>query len=210
MTHTWRTSTPADYEQAERDAIRRENEPLPGPVQRHWFLSRLFHIGDGWIELRALLPGTEPKRKFFAVGDFDGIEKFIELYSGDRNIYFGVAARRIKGDGSLTNCSVMRAFFGDIDFKITPETEARKRLAAFIYPNPTLRVRSGYGLHLYWVLSNPVDLQRNAADCKRRLVGMAEALGGDTGSAEPAHILRLPGTLNFKYSPPREVTLEHF
>jgi len=38
----------------------------------------------------------------------------------------------------------------------------------------------------------------------RRLAGH---LGGDLGSAEPAHILRVPGTWNFKYAPPRPVAL---
>ena len=38
---TWSTSTPDDYEVAERYAIRHENDPLPPDVQRNWFLSRL-------------------------------------------------------------------------------------------------------------------------------------------------------------------------
>jgi hypothetical protein len=211
---TWPTSTPDDYADAERRAIQYENDPLPGPVQRHWFLSRLFRTGDGWTELRAIL-SSEPdlkrrtRRAFVPAGDLEAVESFVRLH-GDYDLYVAVAARRSQENGRLANCGVLRAFFVDIDFKTTPETEARERLSRFVHPDPTLEVRSGNGLHLYWVLQEPVDLRTTAEDCKRRLIGTAQVLGGDLTSAEPAHVLRLPGTLNFKYNPPREVTLEGF
>jgi hypothetical protein len=45
---------------------------------------------------------------------------------------------------------------------------------------------------------------------KELLRGLATALGADLQAAEPARILRLPGTLNYKYDPPREATVETF
>lgn len=40
------------------------------------------------------------------------------------------------------------------------------------------------------------------------LRALARAVGGDLQAAEPARVLRLPGTLNHKYDPPRAVTIE--
>lgn len=211
----WKTSTPPNYDRDERFAIQHENEPLPGHVQRHWFVSRLSRPGDGWLELRAINRNEadhwkRTKRDFVPAGDLDGVEKFVVSFGRDHDLYFAVAARRTRENGRLSNCGVLRAYWADIDFKATPEPEARALLAAFVYPEPTLMVRSGNGLHLYWILNTPVDLQTCATECKRRLIGTAEALGGDLSSAEPAHVLRLPGTKNFKYNPPREVLLEGF
>ena len=210
----WPTSTPTNYAARERHAIQHENDPLPGPVQRDWFLSKLFRTGDGWTELRAILRNEPDRRKqtkriFVPAGDLDGVEKFVQRHR-DHDFYFAVAARRTQENGRLSNFGLLRAFFCDVDFKVTPEIEARDRLAQFVHPEPTLEVRSGNGLHLYWVLGQPMDLRTGADDCRRKLIGIAGALGGDLGSAEPAHVLRLPGTLNFKYNPPREVILEGF
>ena len=210
---TWPTSTPTDYESAERYAIEHEDDPLPPEVQRHWFISRLFSVGDGWTELRAIRrdepnPKRRTKRAFFPAGDLAGIESFVARFGENRDLYVAVAARRTRDNGRLKNCGTVRVLWCDLDFKETPEDAARAALARFIHV-PDMEVRSGGGLHLYWRLG-PVDLQVEAEDFKRRLIGTARAIGGDEGSAEPAHILRLPGTLNFKYTPPREVSLAGF
>jgi hypothetical protein len=204
---TWPTSTRADDESAERHAIQHENDPLPPDSQRNRFLSRLFHPGDGWMDLRAILPEQPARQTFIEVGDHAGVESFVSQYRADRNLYVGVAARQTRKNGKLENCGTVRAVWCDVDFKNTPEDAAREALASFVHPY-SMAVRSGGGLHWYWIL-HPVDLQDCAEDFKRRLRGTALALHGDLGSAEPAHVLRLPGTLNFKYAPAREVTLEN-
>jgi hypothetical protein len=60
------------------------------------------------------------------------------------------------------------------------------------------------------VLQEPLDLQDQAdrtlaASLLRRL---AHYLDADLQAAEPARVLRLPGTQNFKYDPPRHVVVE--
>ena len=60
------------------------------------------------------------------------------------------------------------------------------------------------------MLQEPLDLQDQAdrtlaASLLRRL---AHYLDADLQAAEPARVLRLPGTQNFKYDPPRHVVVE--
>lgn len=68
-------------------------------------------------------------------------------------------------------------------------------------PWPTAVVESGRGWHCYWRLTEPVDPREAAALCR----ALAERLGGDPVAAEPARLLRVPGTRNFKYEPARPV-----
>ena len=231
---TWVTSTPDDYEVVERWCIEHEHLPIELPFGskdhngeskglsgdlngfrsfdrepdskglRREFLSRLFRPDDGLIDLRGICKGETPRQEFVEADDFDGVEDFIERYA-DRDLYFGVAARRDSSSGDLTNLSCCRALHCDVDFKDTPEAIARERLEAFV--PASIVVHSGNGLHVYWIV-DPVDLQTDADDVRRKLKGIAEALGGDPKSAEPARVLRLPATFNYKYVPPREVLLE--
>lgn len=168
------------------------------------FINTLFQPGDGLIELRAL-PST--KRKFVKPGDIEGIRRFAQRYR-EKNIYFGVAARKDSTSGTLKNCTVIRAVFADIDFKDTPEDQARRTLESFPLRFSFL-VNSGGGFHCYWVLKEPVSLAAHSEEFKSLLQRTARELGGDLSSAEPAHILRVPGTLNHKkvYGQPREVCL---
>jgi putative DNA primase/helicase len=103
---------------------------------------------------------------------------------------------------------VIRAVFIDIDFKDTPEDKARLALDSFPLRFSFL-VNSGGGFHCYWALKEPVVIMPPAEEFKGLLRRTALALGGDLSSAEPAHILRLPGTFNHKpeYGQPREVRL---
>ena len=70
-------------------------------------------------------------------------------------------------------------------------------------PWPTAIVESGRGWHCYWRLSEPVDPDEAAALSR----ALAEKLGGDLAAADAARLLRVPGTLNHKYQPPRPVRL---
>lgn len=163
----------------------------------------------GVINLRAL---PSKRQAFVRVGDLDAVERFIAT-NPDQNLYCGVAVRKNSGDGSLANCSELHVLFVDLDFKDTPEAEPRAKLGRFPLP-PSIVVNSGGGLHCYWILREPFDLQ-DSEDRKRAknlLRRLALALGGDMNAAEPARILRIPGTLNHKpeYGTPRPVLIEAF
>lgn len=161
--------------------------------------------GQGLIELRAL---PSKSQGFFRRDDTPPINHFLHLHSSE-NVYFGVATRREPGGGSLANCVELHLLFCDIDFKNTSETEARSKLERFPL-KPSIVVASGNGLHIYFLLKEPLDLQADAERARSLLRGLALALGGDLASAEPARILRVPGTLNHKYEPPRRVLVESF
>jgi hypothetical protein len=164
----------------------------------------VFFSGDVLIELRAL---PSKKRAFVAANDIASVRKFSKRAE---NIYFGVATRASADNGTAENLGELAALFADIDFKDTSEPEARALLAAGPLPPPTAIVNSGGGLHPYWSLDRPIDLTTAEARArvKELLRGIASLIGGDLAAAEPARVLRLPGSLNRKYDPPRPVVLE--
>ena len=172
-------------------------------------LTALYNACPGLVEFRALQNSTLTGRAFVQPGDTHGLTKFFGDHLTD-NVFMGVATRKDASSGGLANCAALGALYVDIDFKITPEDDAGHRLYDFALP-PSAAVCSGGGLHVYWFLREPFDLQ-NPADCATAhslLRRLARHLGGDLLSAEPARILRLPGSSNYKYAPPRQVRLTH-
>lgn len=108
--------------------------------------------------------------------------------------------------------TAVRAFWVDIDFKDSPYDDVKQAASAVIMfcrdvgvPPPTF-VRSGGGLHAYWPLdiNLPLASWRKYADGLKRLAA-ERGLGIDAKcTGDGARIMRLPGTLNYKYSPARE------
>jgi len=152
-----------------------------------------------YMELRAIHLKRGVVGRQFTQNPTD-VEKFSLRHGRDAEIYMGVAPRIRNGDAGLKNCASPTALWVDAD----DLRSARAELALFDL-EPSITVRSGRGLHLYSLLRDEVsdwDL------VKRVLRKLADRLGGDAKSAEPAHILRVPGTMNHKYSPPRPVEIE--
>jgi hypothetical protein len=78
-------------------------------------------------------------------------------------------------------------------------------------PMPTAVVNSGGGLHVYWISNIPLspDEWRPYAEGLKQLL-IAEDIKCDYGlTTDDVRILRVPGTLNHKYNPPRPVQLLH-
>ena len=174
-------------------------------ITRTGFFQALFAQCDGMIELRAF---PSAARCFAVLGDGGRGVAFIADHDAE-DVYVGVATRRNASGGSLANCQHLGALFVDVDFKHTPEAEIRGHLAHAMLP-PSAIVHSGGGLHCYWFLREPLLLPDEAPRAKALLRRLAAALGGDLAAAEPARILRVPGTWNRKpdYSPARLVQLE--
>jgi len=75
-------------------------------------------------------------------------------------------------------------------------------------PAPQVIVASGKGFHVYWLLAEPVDLsddatRRDWAEIQRWWV---RHVGADPSACDLARVLRVPGTRNGKYDPPRPVS----
>jgi hypothetical protein len=169
----------------------------------------LYDACEGLIELRALeRRGSVSARTFVAPSDHpEALHRFLREHEHD-NLYFGVATRRDANAGDLLHCLHLPALFVDIDFKAVPMDQARAAVRRLPL-RPSIAVRSGGGVHLYWLLREPMGLPAEAARAKDLLRRLAIDVRGDLGSAEPARILRLPGSWNHKYMPPRHVTLTH-
>jgi hypothetical protein len=173
------------------------------------FFDALFAGSDGLLELRAFArDGTLCGRAWLNPSDQHALMHFVGAHLND-NIFFGVAPRRDDSGGALTNCSALGALFVDLDFKVTPEAEARRRIAECPLP-PSAVIHSGGGLHVYYLLREPVTLQ-DPTDCATAyslLRRLAHFLRADLQAAEPARILRVPGSSNFTYDPPRQARVE--
>ncbi len=169
------------------------------------FLQTIFEDSPGFIEFRAL---PSKARMFFRLGDVTRPSQFIENHLHE-NVYLGVASRKDASSGDLANCGALSALFMDLDFYKTPERDTRTALQDFPF-QPSIIIHSGGGLHCYWLLREPFDLAVEATSAKELLRRLAAHLRGDLAAAEPARILRVPGTKNHKYTPARPVLIETF
>ena len=104
--------------------------------------------------------------------------------------------------------AALNCLFADFDAKdfggSLDETLAYIRSLAV---QPSVIVASGGGYHCYWLLAEPFVLdtpekRQRAADVQARWTTFVR---GDKAAKDIARVLRVPGTLNAKYSPPRPV-----
>lgn len=152
------------------------------------------------------------------------VKRALALSAAGTETYFACAEYMISNSRVAANVSGAWAFWVDIDCGENKAAagkgylaEADAHVAAKQFckdaglPQPTHVVSSGSGLHMYWVLSNV--LKREVWQAKAvKLKALTKELGflaDDTRTADIASVLRIPGTLNFKYYPPRLVTLLH-
>jgi hypothetical protein len=177
------------------------------------FLKRL-HRGGEW----AYLWTSEGRRSaWYPVG-----HPLPTLGRGARNIYFGLhptmaippantrgeaakpeAVRSQKAYIAAVNC-----LFSEFDAR--PPERGKSVLRAHIAqldPQPSVIVDSGGGYHCYWLLEEPFRIKsgsdRRRIDALQK--GWVSYTGGDGDAKDLTRMLRLPGTRNFKYTPPRPV-----
>jgi hypothetical protein len=210
--------SPSDQHFADQD------EPPRPIVQR--FFETLYERQSGILELRTVplhdtadakrLAGS--LRTFVPVhdGSFDmvPIQRFLTRTEELRMAaYFGVALRTpeavILRKGDAAHCQTLTVLFADCDFKQVDEALTRRRLATFPRP-PSVIVNSGGGLHVYWLVQPPFDLQRDYPTAQSILRRLAHSIASDVAVSEPARVLRVPDSFNFKreYGEPRRVIVE--
>ena len=172
------------------------------------YLRALFDDMPGFIDVRLMGPDDErPRRQ-----PVDSIEKAATIASGAEgvNVYVGIATRgtggKAEGEGGKANLCEARAVWVDIDFA-SSEDEALADARVQEFPNPpSMSIRSGGGLHLYWLLDEPFSLtcDMNVDRFENVLKGIAEYLGGDFAATDAPRILRVPGTMNHPNARKRE------
>jgi hypothetical protein len=162
------------------------------------FVSALFLPTD-LVELRVILDRRIERRWARAVSlpSFEMPESWARM-----NVYFGVNPRR--GQGSTAkDVAVALCLFVDIDEKVSAD-EAKVRIESAGLPEPTALVASGGGVHAYWRLVEPMT---DLADWSMRQKALIRAVGADPAVHDAPRIMRLPGTLNWKYDPPAQCEL---
>lgn len=89
--------------------------------------------------------------------------------------------------------------------------ELRRFCSVTGLPAPTHTVNSGGGVHCYWALDRSVDPQtwKATAEQLKALTKAHRLLADPSRTADIASLMRLPGTFNHKYDPPRPVTVTH-
>jgi hypothetical protein len=175
-----------------------DKTPADTMLDRRKFLDRLYAYCEGCIELRAIACGRLPERGFVELIDHDGIARFIKIHDG-MNIYFGIGTRDSSGSGTKENVVHIPALWTDVDFKDISAAEVKKRLDTFPF-KATAAVLTGHGVHFYWMLREPSgrdDFVR-IEDLLRRI---ACHFSGDRSACEVARVLRVPGSVNVKYTP---------
>ena len=155
------------------------------------------------------------KNSFFPITE-GGIElaaeEAIERSKG-WNSYCGVLPR-VGKEGAAIGVNRARWLFCDVDGGNEGVQASLFLLDASGLPVPDIINISGGGIHCYWSMSEIVDLSTD--DAKKRYTSVINRIGrkiggsvsgahGDSGVKDCARILRIPGTLNHKTDPPKEV-----
>lgn len=155
-------------------------------------------LKDESFELRAVDRQTgKIKRKFC-----NSILEFIEVCDQQAelkcDIYYGVSTRYMNG-GKKRDCFRAGCVWLDLDEPNLPKFEQR----------PDIIVQSGGGgYHIYWLLNTPIYLHNGAwIELEAINRGICKKYGGDIAAIDASRILRVPGTLNYKYTPPKIVSI---
>jgi hypothetical protein len=162
------------------------------------FLEAIFWKCSGHIESRTTGRGA---RLWAKADDPEDIRRLLnrsQVLHTDYGLdsFYGCATRTAPGSGRRADCLHLGCLFVDIDLRDGASEKAALQCLAGCPLKPSIVVHSGGGLHAYWLLRQPIDVQKEAPEpWLRRL---AAFLNADPACAEAARVLRIPGTRNFK------------
>lgn len=160
-----------------------------------------------FLELR-LLPGSErelPASLFYPAAE--NKKALAEALRQKENVYFGVGLRSQKS-GKREDVSQIPAIWVDVDAKNFPSKAAAAKALWDLAPGWTYIIDTGGGYHGYKLLSEPVTREEfKRVEAINR--GLAKKIGADMQVWDAPRILRVPGTVNSKYTPVRQVVLKH-
>jgi hypothetical protein len=186
----------------------------PGFINCHWWVTG----NDGKATFVNGLPVRTPEEFQALVTSLAG--RRVDVYMAlARQLETATKRGNVVAKRSKENSVALRALFLEIDVKPNGEKvyhtleEAAAGFKAFIaasgMPLPSAIVQSGGGAHCYWFSER--DLTR--AEWLPYAEGLKElatrhGLKFDRGlTTDCARLLRVPGTMNYKYDPPRPVEL---
>jgi hypothetical protein len=185
------------------------------PVPARDFFAAIWGEQAGVAELTVIDPGGIKSFPFEYPASLDSFVIACAKHSGKTNVYFGVTIRKPGTKighgkrGKAVDAQAATCAWADIDFKTTPKEKVREAIKTFPVP-PSIVVMTGGGVHVYWFFreSIPASDLKIVYDINN---AVAVHFGGDRQCKDMARVLRVPTTLNVKYSPPVpcEVTLWH-
>lgn len=130
--------------------------------------------------------------------------------------YFALATFKDDTSRKADNAAFLRSFFLDLDCgtgkPYADQAAAAQALSIFIsntgLPSPIV-VNSGGGLHVYWPLTEDVEVSEWIPHAKslKRLCATHNLHADPAVTADCVRILRVPGTSNFKTDTPRPVQI---
>jgi len=173
---------------------------------------------DGWFAVVGIKGKSIKQELVQTRQELDVIaQKFMQE---ERNVFFGCAKYATDQSRTKANVLALKSMWVDIDCGETKaaegvgyatQNEGLIKLQDFCkligLPKPII-VNSGRGLHVYWPFTEPVD-RRQWEPVAARLSELCNTHNFlvDANVFEVARILRIPETLNFKDSPPSEVSV---
>lgn len=153
---------------------------------------------DGFLEIRwKPIDGSGMRRRFFYATETREFVREARRLASTADVYVGATLRTHRDDGGKRSVAPSRFVWADVD-----SADAIERLRAFPVP-PAFVIASGSAtnLHAWWIVRERLTVDQIEAANQR----LAHALGADARSTDAARILRVPGTMNHKTSPPRPV-----
>jgi hypothetical protein len=186
----------------------------------------------GYINVHWTIPQQAGKPRWTgkpvrSVAEFQGLVHWVLSRPNAGDIYYCLSLQSKAGvnkhgnpiaERSLQNVLTLKALWLDLDVKEPPKgyasvEEAWFALKAFYeavgMPRPSALVKSGGGLHVYWISKTPLTLEQwrpLATGLKNAAV--KHGLRCDACcTVDAARILRVPGTWNCKNEPKRPVRL---
>jgi len=175
------------------------------------FIKRLFHGTELPVYFSSLAndrdDDSQPREQHVHTRMPEDVERFVTKWDRrGRGMFFCVATLEQR-KRNKDNAREIAFLWADLDFKgIDSTQDVTAALARLRYP-PSLIVKSGHGLHLYWLLKEPADAvaERERLEAVLRL--LADHVAGDLQVCEVARLMRLPGTHNTKGGEWIEVTV---
>jgi hypothetical protein len=151
------------------------------------------------LELRLRRRSDDTIKREFS----DSVAEFLKKafsYCKEFDVYFGVATRYGTNGGTKRDCYRVNTCWVDLD---NIKIEDFK----FRVP-PSILVNSGGGVHAYWLRPTPYLVRgedQRWVEIEKHNRSLTRNLKGDHNTCDITRVLRVPGTYNHKYNPPRKV-----
>ena len=186
---------------------------IPFPVNPADFIKTMFRHTEAPVFLTSL--GNERNGvhnpHHIHTRDGDQVANFVTAWDKHgRGTFFCVSTVEDGKQRSKATVVETLGLHADIDLKDVAEgIEEIERLLKTRIPDfpPSVLVRSGNGVHAYWLFREAIKGERERVEAALRQ--LADLIGGDTQVCEIARLMRLPGSHNSKRGAWTPVTVSH-